>query len=65
MDPQNQIQSKCSSLLVFVYKHLGRYQSNLSWKKDLDGNENSYQSTYLKEKMEWSSYNDGYQQIMF
>lgn len=52
MDPQNQIQSKCSSLLVFVYKNLGSYQSNLSWKKDLDGNENSYQSTYLKEKMQ-------------
>ena len=46
------MQSKGSNLLVFVYRFLGNYQPNLNWKKDLDGKENSYQSTYLWEIME-------------
>ena len=39
--------SKCSNLLVFIYSTLGNYQSNLNRKKNLDGSESSYQSTYL------------------
>ena len=47
IEPQKKIHSTCSSLLAFVYRVLWSHQSNLNWKKDLNGSQNSYQGTYL------------------